>query len=121
MSKKILLVDDEEEIIFLLKRRFIKNGYDVVEAHSGVEAIACVEKERPDLIVLDVMMPGMNGLEVCRKLKSDPQYQSIKIVLLTAKDQQKDKELGKEAGADAYMTKPFEPDDIIGKVKSLVG
>lgn len=121
MPKKILIVDDEEEIIFLLKRRLSKNGYEVVLAHNGVEALAVAQRERPDLLILDVMMPELDGLTVCFKLKTDPKYQSIKIILLTARDQQKDKHAGETVGADVYVTKPFEPDDLIKKVQELIG
>ena len=117
---KILVVDDEEEIVFLIKRRLIKSGYEVIVANNGTDALSAAKGEKPQLIILDVMMPEPNGLEVCRRLKSDPQYQSIKIILLTAKDQPKDKELGEAVGSDLYVTKPFEPDDLIGKVKALL-
>ena len=120
MAKKILVADDEENIVFLIKRRLIKSGYEVVEANNGVDAVALAKQQRPDLIILDVMMPQMDGLQVCQVLKSDPKYQAIKIILLTARDQQKDKDLGKEVGADDYVTKPFEPDELIKRVKDLV-
>ena len=121
MAKKILIADDEAEIIFLLKRRLIKSGYEVLDADNGAKAVMIAERDRPDLIILDVMMPEMNGVQICRRLKSNPAYQAIKIILLTARDQQKDKDIGKEAGADDYVTKPFEPDDLIKKVKDFVG
>ena len=120
MAAKILVVDDEEEIVFLIKRRLIKSGYEVIVANNGTDALSTAKGQQPQLIILDVMMPEPNGLEVCRRLKSDPQFQSIKIILLTAKDQQKDKDLGEAVGADLYLTKPFEPDDLIGKVKVLL-
>ena len=121
MAKKILIVDDEEGIIFLIKRRLVKIGYEVSEAHNGLDGITLAKQERPDLMILDFMMPELNGLEACRLLKSDPQYQSIKIILLTARDQQKDQAVAREVGADAYITKPFEPEELVGKVKELVG
>ena len=121
MPKKILVVDDEVDIAFLIKRRLMKNGYEVIMAHNGVNALALAKKERPDLMILDVMMPEPNGLQVCRMLKFDPQYQSIKIILLTARDQQKDKDLGQAVKADQYVTKPFEPDDLLLKVQALLG
>jgi CheY-like chemotaxis protein len=121
MAKKILIVDDEEGIIFLIKRRLVKLGYEVTEAHNGLDGITLAKQKHPDLILLDFMMPELSGLEACRMLKSDPQYESIKIVLLTARDQQKDKDVAKEVGADGYITKPFEPDDLIAKVKELIG
>ena|SRR3989338_8191862 len=121
MPRKILIVDDEPEIVFLIKRRLIKGGYDVIFAHDGVTALALAKKEKPDLMILDIMIPSPTGLEICRTLKNDPQYQSIKVVLLTARDRQEDKEAGHQAGADMYVTKPFEPEELIKSVKVLLG
>ena len=121
MPKRILVVDDEPEIAFLIKRRLIKNGYEVFMAHDGASALSLVKKERPDVIILDIMMPEPDGLQVCRTLKQDPQYRSVPIILLSARDQQKDKDAGQQAGADMYITKPFEPDDLMRNVKALLG
>lgn len=121
MPKKILVVDDEEEIAFLIKRRLIKSGYEVLTASNGTSALLLAKKEQPDLIVLDVMMPEPNGLDVCRALKQDPQFKSIRIILLSARDQLKDKEAGLKAGADLYVTKPFEPEELIKNVQTLLG
>jgi DNA-binding response OmpR family regulator len=121
MARTILVVDDEQDIVFLIKRRLIKNGYHVLAANDGVNAFALAKKEQPDLIILDIMMPEPNGLEVCRRLKQDPLCRGIRIILLTAKDQPKDKDLGLHVGADLYVTKPFEPDELIKNVQTLLG
>jgi len=120
MPKKILVADDEEEIVFLLKRRLSKSGYEIIVAPNGVEAFALAKREAPDLLILDVMMPELDGLTVCFRLKTDPKYQHMKIILLTARDQQKDKHAGETVGADVYVTKPFEPDDLIKKIQELL-
>ena len=121
MAKKILVVDDEQEIVFLIKRRLIKAGYDVIFAHDGPTALALAKKEKPDLMILDIMIPAPTGLEICRTLKQDAQYSAIKIVLLSARDQQQDKDIGMQAGADLYMTKPFETEELIKNAQVLLG
>ncbi|TGE32694.1 response regulator transcription factor [Desulfosporosinus sp. Sb-LF] len=114
----ILVVDDEEPIQELLRFNMEKEGYLVWVAKDGPEALRFVEKEQPDLVVLDVMLPGMNGLEVCRKLRSNPKFQQIPIIMLTAKGEEIDKILGLELGADDYMTKPFSPRELLARIKA---
>ena len=115
---KILVVDDEEPIQELLRFNLEKEGYLVCVAKDGQEALKQVENDQPDLLVLDLMLPGMDGLEVCRKLRSNPKFQQIPIIMLTAKGEEIDKVLGLELGADDYMTKPFSPRELLARIKA---
>ncbi|HZK85091.1 MAG TPA: response regulator transcription factor [Desulfosporosinus sp.] len=114
----ILVVDDEEPIQELLRFNLEKEGYLVSVAKDGQEALKQVETNQPDLLVLDLMLPGMDGLEVCRKLRSNPKFQQIPIIMLTAKGEEIDKVLGLELGADDYMTKPFSPRELLARIKA---
>ncbi|MDR3600630.1 MAG: response regulator transcription factor [Desulfosporosinus sp.] len=114
----ILVVDDEEPILELLRFNLEKEGYQVCVAKDGQEALERVEKEQPDLLVLDVMLPGMDGLEVCRILRLNPRFQQIPIIMLTAKGEEIDTVLGLELGADDYMTKPFSPRELLARIKA---
>ncbi len=120
MAHKILVVDDEPHIVMMLEARLQKNGFEVVTATSGSEAMAKVKQVRPDLIVLDVMMPVMSGFEVCRMLKENPAYQAIPVILLTAKSTERDQTLGISVGADAYVTKPYSPEELLGQIRELL-
>ena len=119
-KKKILLVDDEEDLRKMLKFRLEAVGYDVKEAADGQEGLDKAKKEKPDLIILDLMLPKIDGYKVCRMLKFDEKYKKIPIILFSARAQEKDKMIGKEMGADAYITKPFEPEALVGKIKELL-
>ncbi len=112
------MVDDEEPIQELLRFNLEKEGYLVCVAKDGQEALKHVKNDQPDLIVLDLMLPGMDGLEVCRKLRSNPKFQQIPIIMLTAKGEEIDKVLGLELGADDYMTKPFSPRELLARIKA---
>lgn len=114
----ILVVDDEEPIQELLRFNLEKEGYLVRVAKDGQEALQHVKNDQPDLIVLDLMLPGMDGLEVCRKLRANPKFQQIPIIMLTAKGEEFDKVLGLELGADDYMTKPFSPRELLARIKA---
>jgi phosphate regulon transcriptional regulator PhoB len=114
----ILVVDDEEPIRELLRFNLEKEGYLVCVAKDGQEALKHVENDQPDLLVLDLMLPGMDGLEVCQKLRSNPKSQQIPIIMLTAKGEEIDKVLGLELGADDYMTKPFSPRELLARIKA---
>ncbi|WP_088228538.1 response regulator transcription factor [Desulfosporosinus sp. FKB] len=114
----ILVVDDEEPIQELLRFNLEKEGYQVRVAKDGPEALVSIEKEQPDLLVLDVMLPGMDGLEVCRRLRLNTKFQQIPIIMLTAKGEEIDKVLGLELGADDYMTKPFSPRELLARIKA---
>ena len=114
----ILVVDDEEPIQELLRFNLEKEGYAVCVAKDGQEALKHVENDQPDLLVLDLMLPGMDGLEVCRKIRSNQKFQQIPIIMLTAKGEEIDKVLGLELGADDYMTKPFSPRELLARIKA---
>lgn len=121
--KKILMVDDQAKI-----RRLVTltlkgvNDYAIIEADSGEKAIELAKREKPDLIFMDIMMPGkLDGMEAMRLLKKDPETKAITIIMLTAKGQKRDVELGKENGADDYFVKPFSPMELIKKVESVLG
>ncbi|MBL7158770.1 MAG: response regulator [Candidatus Omnitrophica bacterium] len=121
MAKKILIVDDELLILDLLQVRLEANKFEVIKATNGEEALEKAKGiPRPDLIVLDVLMPPPNGFQVCRTLKDDPDYRDIPIILLTAKSTESDKFWGTESGADAYITKPYSAEEFVTLIKSLI-
>lgn len=120
--KKILIVDDQLEVRELVEVTMRVGDYQILKAKSGEEAIDIVKAEKPDLVIMDIMMPGgMDGLEATRILKNDPETQESKIIMLTAKGQQSEREKGIEAGADDYFVKPFSPLDLIRKVEEFIG
>jgi len=119
-QKRILIVDDEEDILNVLKFRLEANNYEVLTASDGQEGLNKARTERPDLLILDLMLPKLDGYKVCRMLKFDEVYKAIPIIMFTAKAQQKDEELGKEMGADAYIAKPFEPEILLEKIRQLL-
>ncbi len=121
MSKQILIVDDEAYILNILDFSLGSEGFRVITAANGEEALTKAINIRPDLVILDVMMPKIDGFEVCRALKAKKETKSIPVILLTAKDRDADRKKGTEAGADAYMTKPFSPHRLIETVQELVG
>lgn len=117
MSKKILVVDDEASIVKLVQFNLNKEGYQVEVAYDGEMALEMVDQFQPDLVVLDLMLPKMDGLEVCRRLRQEKKH--IPILMLTAKTDELDKVLGLELGADDYMTKPFSPRELLARVKAI--
>ena len=119
-KKRILLVDDEADFVELLRNRLEENNFDVIIAYDGEEALVAVERERPDLILLDIMLPKMSGFDVCRKLKVDERLKNIPIVMLSAKFQPNDIKFGMAMGADGYITKPFEPQVLLEKIRELL-
>lgn len=119
-ESKILIVDDEKAIRLGLSKCVKASGFKPLEAANGYEALHVVEQHRPGMVILDVMMRGMSGLEVCRWLRANPRTEGIKIIILSAKGQQKEKEEGIEAGADRYITKPFEYKELMRQIKQLV-
>jgi twitching motility two-component system response regulator PilH len=119
-KEKIMVVDDSPTELKIMTEPFIPKGYNVITAMDGEEAIKMAEKEKPALIVLDVIMPKMNGFQVCRKIKTTPELKDIKILLLTNKNQESDEFWGMKQGADAYMTKPFDGDELLAKAESLL-
>jgi len=120
MSKKILVTDDSPTIVAMIKEILESAGYSVVTASDGQEALDKAKKEKPDLIVLDLMLPKIDGYKVCAMLKFDKNFRSTPIMILTARAGESDKELGAEVHADAYVTKPFEPDAFLMKIKELI-
>jgi len=119
-NKKILIVDDEVDILRLVGARLKLLGFDVITAMDGKEGLDKARSEKPDLMILDLMLPHLDGYQVCKMLKLDETYKNIPIILFTAKASEEDKEVGVEAGADAYITKPFEPEILLGKIKELL-
>lgn len=122
--QKILIVDDEPHIRLLLEQTLEDledESVEVLTADNGESALKIIETERPAIVFLDVMMPKMNGFEVCNKVKNELSLKDVYIVLLTAKGQEFDKKKGAEAGADMYMTKPFNPDEILSKAREVLG
>ncbi len=118
MADKILVVDDEPSIVTLLEFNLKKSGYDVITATDGKMALEKAEMEHPDLIVLDLMLPELDGMEVCRALRM--RRMMVPILMLTARDEEFDKILGLELGADDYMTKPFSPREVVARVKAIL-
>ena len=121
MSKTVLIVDDEEYIVTSLEYVMKSAGYKVVVAYDGEQAIAKTKETAPDLLILDVMMPKLDGFEVCEKIRANPLWKSIRIIMLTAKGRDSEREKGMSLGADAYMTKPFSTRDILQRVVELLG
>jgi DNA-binding response OmpR family regulator len=119
-KKKILVVDDEVDLVETLRFPLEMEGFDVLVSYNGEDALNKARKENPDLILLDLMLPKLDGYKVCRLLKFDERYKHIPILMLTAKTQQKDKLLGQETGADEYITKPFEIDELMKKIKTYL-
>ena len=121
MMKKILIVDDEADIIEILQFVLESNGYECITAFDGEEGLKLAREANPDLIILDVMMPKMNGYKISRLLKYDAKYKNIPILMLTARSQDTDKALGEETGADEYITKPFQIENIVETVNKYLG
>lgn len=119
-EEKILVVDDEEHICELIKFNLDKNGYKTMTAKDGMEALKKVKKEMPKLILLDLMLPGMDGYDVCKEIRKDNSISSIPIIMITAKGEEFDKVLGLELGADDYITKPFSVRELVARVKAVL-
>jgi len=123
-AKKILIVDDEAYIRLLIEQSLEEledQGVTILTADNGADALRIIQEEVPQLVFLDVMIPRMNGFEVCRKVKLDLKMDQVYIVLLTAKGQEFDRQIGTEAGADIYMTKPFDPDELLALTTKILG
>jgi two-component system alkaline phosphatase synthesis response regulator PhoP len=119
-QKRILVVDDEVDLVETIRFPLEMEGFNVLVSYNGEDALNQARKENPDLILLDLMLPKLDGYKVCRLLKFDERYKHIPILMLTAKTQEKDKLLGKETGADEYITKPFDIDELMKKVKAYL-
>jgi len=121
MGKRVLIADDEPNIVASLEFLMEQAGYEVKLAANGQEALDLVASFRPDLVLLDVMMPVKNGYEVCQILKSDPALRAVKVVMLSAKGRDVEVAKGLELGADAYVTKPFSTRDLVAQIRDLLG
>jgi DNA-binding response OmpR family regulator len=119
-NAKILVVDDSPFILEIIETILKDSGFEVITADDGEKALNKAKSELPDLMVLDLMLPKMNGYEVCKLLKSDEKYSNIPIIMLTARVNEDDEEKGRQAGANVYMGKPFELDDLVAKVRELL-
>jgi len=117
---KVLVVDDEKDITALVAYHLEREGFRVLQAHDGLQALDLVKRERPNLLVLDLMLPQMSGLDVCRRLRKEPDTARLPILMLTAKAEETDKVLGLELGGDDYLTKPFGPRELVARVKALI-
>jgi two-component system alkaline phosphatase synthesis response regulator PhoP len=120
MKEKILIVEDEKDITKMLEYNLKKEGFRVLSAGDGEDALDLATREHPDLVILDLMLPGMDGLEVCKELKKETKTAPIPIIMLTAKSQESDKVIGLELGADDYITKPFSPRELIARIKAVL-
>lgn len=120
MKEKILVVEDEKDIVKMLDYNLKKEGFKVLTASDGEDGLALANRELPDLVILDLMLPGMDGLEVCKALKKESKTASIPIIMLTAKSQELDKVVGLELGADDYVTKPFSLRELIARIKAVL-
>lgn len=119
-SRKILVVDDEPDLVEFVRLRLIANGFEVVTAADGEEALEAVKREHPDLIILDILLPKLDGHKACEILKKDPRFAAIPVIMLTAKDREEDILLAKKIGADAYITKPFDAQLLLYDIKKLI-
>ena len=120
MNKKVLIADDEQNIVISLEFLMKREGFEVVVANDGEEAIRRIRADQPDLVLLDVMMPKKSGFEVCQEVKSDPALGGVRILMLTAKGRDTEVAQGLALGADAYMTKPFSTRELVDKVRSML-
>jgi DNA-binding response OmpR family regulator len=121
MAKRILVVDDEPELLMAIEIRLKMSGYETMAAHDGQEGLERARKDKPDLIILDLMLPKIDGYKVCALLKADARYSNIPIIMLTARAQDTDEKLGLEVGANAFITKPFQHEAVLAKIKELLG
>ena len=120
MSKKILVVDDEENIVELVKFNLEQEGYQVTSAYTGKEALNLIEKDSFNLVILDLMLPEMDGFDICRKIRNKTGINRLPVIMLSAKSEEVDKVLGLEIGADDYITKPFSPRELLARVKAVL-
>jgi two-component system, OmpR family, alkaline phosphatase synthesis response regulator PhoP len=120
MAPRILIVDDEPNIVISLEYLMKREGWETSVAADGEAALAALEKAPPDLVILDVMLPRMNGFEVCRLIRADPRWAKLRILMLTAKGRDTEVEKGLGLGADAYVTKPFSTKDLVAEIRALL-
>ena len=120
MTQTILIIDDEPKIVQICRDYLTVAGFTVISVETGPLGLAAARRDRPDLIVLDLMLPGMDGLDVCRNLRQDPLLKDIPIIMLTARVEETDKLIGLELGADDYVTKPFSPRELVARVRAVL-
>jgi two-component system phosphate regulon response regulator PhoB len=120
MAERILVVDDEPDLLELVRVNLRQAGYEVVTAETGREALECLRRSQPELIVLDLMLPDLSGTELCRQVRSDPETSWLPIIMLTAKTDEVDRVVGLELGADDYVTKPFSPRELVLRVRAVL-
>lgn len=120
MPAKVLIVEDEEALVTLLIYNFQAEGYDVVTCKSGTEAMMVVAEERPDVVILDWMLPGLAGIEICRQIRARPETRALPIIMLTARGEEADRIRGLATGADDYVVKPFSVSELVARVKALL-
>jgi phosphate regulon transcriptional regulator PhoB len=120
MKKKVLIVDDEKDIVDLITYNLEKEGFATIRAYDGEAALGLVKAKKPDLVILDLMLPGVRGLDVCRFIRKNPDTETLTIIMLTARSDQTDKILGLEIGADDYITKPFNVRELIARVRAVL-
>ncbi len=118
--KKIIVVDDEKDVLDLVRRILLRGGFEVITASDGKEGLAKVYSEAPDLMILDINMPEMDGWEVCRKIRGDPLYKHLPIIMLTVRRRKEDQLKGLDLGGDEYITKPFYPTELLARVKTVL-
>lgn len=120
MTNRVFIADDELDFVFTLRARLEFEGFEVSTAADGAEALEQIVREKPNLVLLDIMMPTMNGYQVCRELKHNPETKDMPVVMLTARSQDSDRHWGKQTGADDYVTKPFHMDELVEKIKGML-
>lgn len=120
LKQKLLLIEDEEDIAALIKIQAEMSGFKIFIETDGLNGLRAIEREKPELIILDIMLPGLNGLDVCRKVKNNPELKHIPIILISAKSEELDVVLGLELGADDYVTKPFSPKVLFSRIKAVL-
>lgn len=120
MPKKIIIIEDEPDISGLVVHYLAQEGYKVNTCADGIEGLRRVKADRSDLLILDLMLPGLDGIEICKRLRTDPTTSNLPILMLTAKGEESDKIVGLELGADDYLTKPFSPKELVARVKALL-
>jgi two-component system alkaline phosphatase synthesis response regulator PhoP len=118
-QRRVLIVEDEPDVAELIRYNLVRDGYEVVTAANGADALKRAREARPDVILLDIMVPQLNGWEVCRRLRQDPETQAIAVIMVTGRAEEGDKVLGFELGADDYVTKPFSPRELVARIRAV--